>query len=107
MEYNKVYKSISKDYLDPLSYTHFNAEGETEFKSIMFIPKKAPFDMMDSYLANKSELKLFVRRMRVADKFEELLPRYFKFVRGVVESDDLPLDVSREQMQQKEQNIRR
>merc|ERR1712125_281346 len=98
-EYNEFYKSISKDYLDPLSYTHFNAEGEIEFKSILFLPKKAPFDMMDNYWTKKSEVKLHVRRVLVADKFEELLPRYLNFVRGVVDSDDLPLNVSREQLQ--------
>merc|ERR1712087_643904 len=78
----------------------FNAEGEIEFKSILFLPKKAPFDMMDNYWSKKSEVKLFVRRVLVADKFEELLPRYLNFVRGVVDSDDLPLNVSREQLQQ-------
>merc|ERR1712038_1935197 len=99
-EYNEFYKSISKDYLDPLAYTHFNAEGEIEFKSILFLPKKAPFDMMDNYWTKKAEVKLFVRRVLVAEKFEELLPRYLNFVRGVVDSDDLPLNVSREQLQQ-------
>merc|ERR1711981_979416 len=99
-EYNEFYKSISKDYLDPLAYTHFNAEGEIEFKSILFLPKKAPFDMMDNYWSKKAEVKLFVRRVLVADKFDELLPRYLNFVRGVVDSDDLPLNVSREQLQQ-------
>merc|ERR1712048_1247435 len=99
-EYNEFYKSISKDYLDPLAYTHFNAEGETEFKSILFLPKKAPMDMMDNYWTKKSEVKLFVRRVLVAEKFDELLPRYLNFVRGVVDSDDLPLNVSREQLQQ-------
>merc|ERR1712157_712131 len=99
-EYNEFYKSISKDYLDPLAYTHFNAEGEIEFKSILFLPKKAPMDMMDNYWTKKSEVKLFVRRVLVADKFDELLPRYLNFVRGVVDSDDLPLNVSREQLQQ-------
>merc|ERR1712176_1409708 len=99
-EYNEFYKGISKDYLDPLAYTHFNAEGEIEFKSILFLPKKAPFDMMDNYWTKKSEVKLFVRRVLVADKFDELLPRYLNFVRGVVDSDDLPLNVSREQLQQ-------
>merc|ERR1712151_646646 len=99
-EYNEFYKGISKDYLDPLAYTHFNAEGEIEFKSILFLPKKAPFDMMDNYWQKKSEVKLFVRRVLVAEKFDELLPRYLNFVRGVVDSDDLPLNVSREQLQQ-------
>merc|ERR1719506_672396 len=99
-EYNEFYKGISKDYLDPLAYTHFNAEGEIEFKSILFLPKKAPFDMMDNYWQKKSEVKLYVRRVLVAEKFDELLPRYLNFVRGVVDSDDLPLNVSREQLQQ-------
>merc|ERR1719217_173309 len=99
-EYSEFYKSISKDYLDPLAYTHFNAEGEIEFKSVLFLPKKAPFDMMDNYWTKKSEVKLYVRRVLVAEKFDELLPRYLGFVRGVVDSDDLPLNVSREQLQQ-------
>merc|ERR1711870_94486 len=99
-DFTEFYKSISKDYLDPLAYTHFNAEGEIEFKSILFLPKKAPFDMMDNYWQKKSEVKLFVRRVLVAEKFDELLPRYLNFVRGVVDSDDLPLNVSREQLQQ-------
>merc|ERR1711885_10541 len=99
-EYTEFYKGLSKDYLDPLAYTHFNAEGEIEFKSILFLPKKAPFDMMDNYWQKKSEVKLYVRRVLVAEKFDELLPRYLNFVRGVVDSDDLPLNVSREQLQQ-------
>merc|ERR1712185_353476 len=99
-EYNEFYKTVSKDYLDPLAYTHFNAEGEIEFKSVLYLPKKAPFDQMDNYWTKKSEIKLYVRRVHVAEKFEELLPRYLNFVRGVVDSDDLPLNVSREQLQQ-------
>merc|ERR1712032_371176 len=99
-EYADFYKAVSKDYLEPLANTHFNAEGEIEFKSILFLPKKAPFDMMDNYWTKKSEVKLYVRRVLVAEKFEELLPRYLNFVRGVVDSDDLPLNVSREQLQQ-------
>merc|ERR1712118_598720 len=99
-EYNEFYKTVSKDYLDPLAYTHFNAEGEIEFKSVLFLPKKAPFDQMDNYWTKKSEIKLYVRRVLVAEKFEDLLPRYLGFVRGVVDSDDLPLNVSREQLQQ-------
>jgi len=99
-EYVEFYKAISKDYLEPLAYTHFSAEGEIEFKSILFVPKKAPFDMMDNYWTKKSEIKLYVRRVLVAEKFEELLPRYLNFVRGVVDSDDLPLNVAREALQQ-------
>merc|ERR1712110_266456 len=99
-EYNEFYKTVSKDYLDPLAYTHFNAEGEIEFKSVLFLPKKAPFDQMDNYWTKKAEVKPYVRRVLVADKFEDLLPRYLNFVKGVVDSDDLPLNVSREQLQQ-------
>merc|ERR1711970_836203 len=99
-EYNEFYKSISKDYLEPLSHIHFAAEGEIDFKSILYVPKKAPMDMLDNYWTKKSEVKLYVRRVLVAEKFEDLLPRYLNFVRGVVDSDDLPLNVSREQLQQ-------
>merc|ERR1719387_3294850 len=99
-EYTEFYKTISRDYLEPLAQTHFNAEGEIDFKSILYVPKKAPMDMMDNYWTKKSEVKLYVRRVLVAEKFEELLPRYLGFVRGVVDSDDLPLNVSREQLQQ-------
>merc|ERR1712194_568003 len=99
-EYNSLYKTISKDYMDPLSKIHFTAEGEIEFKSILYVPKSAPTDMLDNYWTKKSEIKLYVRRVLVADKFEELLPRYLNFVRGVVDSDDLPLNVSREALQQ-------
>jgi heat shock protein beta len=99
-EYTEFYKSISKDYVDPLCRNHFVAEGETEFKSILFIPKKAPSDMLDNYWTKKSEVKLYVRRVLVADKFEDFLPRYLNFVKGIIDSDDLPLNVSREQLQQ-------
>merc|ERR1712205_128132 len=68
--------------------------------SVLFLPKKAPFDQMDNYWTKKAEVKLYVRRVLVAEKFDELLPRYLNFVRGVVDSDDLPLNVSREQLQQ-------
>merc|ERR1712057_110534 len=74
--------------------------GEIEFKSVLFLPKKAPFDQMDNYWTKRSEIKLYVRRVLVADKFDELLPKYLNFVKGVVDSDDLPLNVSREQLQQ-------
>merc|ERR1712194_273480 len=99
-EYNSLYKALTKDYMDPLSHIHFSAEGEIDFKSILYIPKSAPMDMLDNYWTKKSEIKLYVRRVLVADRFDELLPRYLSFVRGVVDSDDLPLNVSREQLQQ-------
>merc|ERR1712194_373070 len=99
-EYADFYKAVSKDYLEPLASTHFNAEGEIDFKSILFVPKKAPMDMLDNYWTKKSEVRLYVRRVLVADKFEDLLPRYLNFIKGVVDSDDLPLNVSREALQQ-------
>ena len=96
----EFYKSISKEYLDPLAYMHFNAEGEIEFKSILYLPKKALIDTMDNYWSKKFEVKLFIHCIFVIEKFDELLPRYLSFVRGVIDSDDLPLNVSCEQLQQ-------
>lgn len=99
-EYNEFYKSICRDSENPGGYTHFSAEGEIEFRSILYVPKKAPHDMLDNYWTKKTEVKLFVRRVLVSDQFDDLLPRYLNFIRGVVDSDDLPLNVSREQLQQ-------
>eukprot|EP00916_Digyalum_oweni_P020980 GHVL01034922.1.p1 GENE.GHVL01034922.1~~GHVL01034922.1.p1 ORF type:complete len:829 (-),score=185.88 GHVL01034922.1:1363-3849(-) len=99
-EYNDFYKAITKDYTDPLAYIHFSAEGQIEFTAILYIPEKAPHDMVDNYFNKQSQMKLYVRRVLVADKFEDLMPRYLHFVRGVLDSDDLPLNVSREQLQQ-------
>jgi len=99
-EYKEFYKSIAKDTKDPIAYTHFSAEGEIEFRSILYIPAKAPPEMFQNYYQTKTEVKLFVRRVLVADKFDDLLPRYLNFIRGIVDSDDLPLNVSREQLQQ-------
>jgi len=99
-DYFKFYKSIAKDYDDPLTYIHFQAEGEVEFKSILFIPKKAPFDMFENYYQKPSGLKLYVRRVLISEKFEDLMPRYLNFIKGVIDSDDLPINVSRETLQQ-------
>jgi heat shock protein beta len=95
-EYNDFYKSISKDHQDPVAYSHFSAEGEIDFKSIIYIPKEAPYEMFENYYGKSSALKLYVRRVLIAEEFDELMPRYLNFIKGVVDSDDLPLNVSRE-----------
>jgi len=99
-EYHGFYKTISKDHENPIAYTHFTAEGEIEFKSILFIPSSASYDMFENYYGRSSALKLYVRRVLITEEFEELMPRYLNFIKGVVDSDDLPLNVSREQLQQ-------
>ncbi|KAL8088521.1 endoplasmin homolog [Apium graveolens] len=102
-EYAKFYKSLAKDFSDekPLAWSHFNAEGDVEFKSVLFVPPKAPQDLYESYYnANKSNLKLYVRRVFISDEFDELLPKYLSFLMGLVDSDTLPLNVSREMLQQ-------
>merc|ERR1711957_884561 len=98
--YNSFYKTITKDADNPIAYSHFSAEGEIEFKAILYIPGNASFDLYDNYYGRKSSLKLYVRRVLISEDFEELMPKYLNFVKGVVDSDDLPLNVSREQLQQ-------
>merc|ERR1711998_312739 len=99
-EYKTFYQSLTKDVGEPLIHTHFSAEGEVEFKSILYIPKEAPYDLYNDYYKKQSNLKLYVRRVMITDEFDELLPRYLGFIKGVVDSDSLPLNVSREMLQQ-------
>jgi len=98
-EYQSFYKAFAKSSDEALAYTHFKAEGEIEFSSIIYVPKTAPFGMYDNYYTSKSSLQLYVRRVLVADEIEDLVPRYLNFLKGMVDSNDLPLNVNREQLQ--------
>jgi len=97
-DYNDFYKTISHDSQDPLFYVHTHAEGTQEYTTLFYVPQQAPFDM---YQADyKSGVKLYVRRVFITDDDRELLPAYLRFVRGIIDSEDLPLNVSREILQQ-------
>ncbi|MBS0487737.1 MAG: molecular chaperone HtpG, partial [Proteobacteria bacterium] len=99
-EYHAFYKHISHDFNDPLAWTHNRVEGNQNFTSLLYLPEQAPFDLMLGGRDERKGLKLYVKRVFIMDAAEQLLPAYLRFVRGVVDSDDLPLNVSREILQQ-------
>ena len=96
-EYTEFYKQIAHDYQDPLSWSHNKVEGKTEYTSLLYIPSKAPFDLYDQ---DRSQgLKLYVKRVFIMEDADQLMPRYLRFIRGVIDTNDLPLNVSREILQ--------
>ncbi|XP_041786459.1 endoplasmin homolog [Anopheles merus] len=99
-EYTEFYKSLTKDTSEPLTHTHFIAEGEVTFKSLLFVPKVQPSESFNKYGTKADNIKLYVRRVFITDEFNDMMPNYLSFIRGVVDSDDLPLNVSRETLQQ-------